>query len=312
MKSLLKIKPTTLNFISNFCAFLITYSISFFLSPYIVGVLGEDAYGFVSLAQNFTNYIALATVALNSLAGRFISIAVFEGNHEKARRYYTSVLIVNAILTLILIIPCTIVVFNLEKILSIPTHLISDVKILFAMIFAGFFVSLFSSLFSVGVFVENKLYLTARVNVISAILRLITTLVLFLVFPAKIFFMGIVSLTVNLNSLCWQYFFKRKYLPGINAKMSLFDGGKIKELLKAGSWSLVGQLSGILNSGLDLLITNQFVSSEAMGVLAIASTLPTLIHAVLGSVSSSFTPDLTKDFAKKDYTKLMKDLNKKN
>ncbi len=58
---------STLNFISNLCAFFVTYSISFFLSPYIVGLLGEDAYGFVSLAQNFTNYISIATVSLNKL-----------------------------------------------------------------------------------------------------------------------------------------------------------------------------------------------------------------------------------------------------
>lgn len=308
MKFKLKIKPTTLNFISNLCAFLITYSISFFLSPYIVGVLGEDAYGFVSLATNFTNYISLATVALNSLASRFISIAIFEGDMAKAKKYYTSVLIANAIITAILLIFCLVFIIFLEYILTIPTDLVIDVKVLFGTIFAGFFISLFSSLFSVGVFVENKLYLTAAVNAIGAIIRLTFTLLLFLIFPAKIAYVGAVTLLINMNTLFWQYFFKRKFLPDLKVEKKSFDGSKIKELLKAGSWSLVGQLSGILNTGLDLLIANEFIDPNAMGVLAISATLPTIIQSVLSSVSSSFTPNLTKAYAKGDFESLMKDM----
>ena len=308
MKKILKIKPTTLNFISNLCAFLITYSISFFLSPYIVGVLGEEAYGFVSLATNFTNYIALATVALNSLASRFISIAVFAGDWEKAQKYYTSVLIANLIITAILLIPCILFIGFLEYILTIPSNLIIDVKVLFGTIFAGFFVSLFSSLFSVGVFVENKLYLTALTNAIGAIVRLGLTLGLFLIFPAKIAYVGAVTLLINMHTLFWQYFYKRKFLPNIKVQKSAFDSSKIKELVKAGSWSLVSQLSGILNTGLDLLIANEFIDPAAMGILAISATLPTIIQSVLSSVSSSFTPNLTKDYANGDYETLMKDM----
>ncbi len=308
MSKKIRIKSTTLNFVSNFCAFLVTYSISFFLSPYIVGALGEEAYGFVSLATNFTNYISLATVALNSLASRFISIAIFENRYDQAKKYYTSVLIANAIITLVLLIPCSIFIWKLESIIAVPTHLISDVKLLFGTIFAGFFVSLFSSLFSVGVFVENKLYLTALQNAIGAIIRLTLTLVLFLTLPARISYVGIVTLLVNIHTIGWQYFFKRRFLPQLKVEKASFDGSKIKELLKAGSWSLVSQLSGILNTGLDLLIANQFIDSAAMGVLAISATLPTIIQSVLSSVSSSFTPNLTKDFAESDYDKLMKDL----
>ena len=303
-----KLKPTTLNFISNLCAFFITYSINFFLSPYIVEILGEDAYGFVSLATNFTNYISLATVALNSLASRFISIAVFEKNYEKANKYYTSVLIANAIITAILIIPSIIFIWKLEYIINVPLRLITDVKVLFGTIFAGFFVSLFSSLFSVGVFVENKLYLTAYTNAIGSILRLGLTIVLFVVFPARVSYIGAVSLLLNLHTLFWQFFFKKKFVPKLKVEIKAFDGSKIKELLKAGSWSLVGQISGILNTGLDLLIANEFIDPTAMGVLAISATLPGMIQAVLSSVSSSFTPDLTKDYAENDFDKLMKDL----
>ena len=134
---MLKIKfdpnSSTLNFISNLCAFFLTYSISFFLSPFIVETLGSEAYGFVSLATNFTNYISLVTVALNSLAGRFVSVSLFNKEYDKANQYYSSVIAANGIITGVLVVPCAVFILFLERFLDVPTALLTDVKILFAL-----------------------------------------------------------------------------------------------------------------------------------------------------------------------------------
>lgn len=306
----INLASSSFNFISNLCAFLITYSISFFLSPYIVGTLGSDAYGFVSLATSFTNYISLATVALNSLASRFVSVEIFRGNEEKAQKYYTSVMVSNVVLTAILVIPCAVFVAFLERFISIPAGLVTDVKVLFSLIFASFFVSLLSSLFSLATFVQNRLYLNALHNAVSAVLRLVLTVLLFAIFPANIAFCGIVTLVTNLYVIFWRKRYMNKYLPQFRIRLEFFDFKKVTELLKAGSWSLVSQISGLLNTGFDLLLANQFISSVAMGVLSISSTLPSIIQSVLGSVSSAFTPNLTKYYANKQFDEMTAELKR--
>ena len=311
MAKLSNIKASSrLNFVSNLIGFLFTYSISFFLSPYIVGLLGEESYGFVSLAQNFTNYISVATVALNSMASRFISIALYDHDIDKAKRYYTSVIMANAIITTVLVVPCTIFIWNLEHIISIPSGLVFDVKILFAIIFAGFFITLLTSLFSVAVFVENRLYLNAMHNVVSAILQLVLTLVLFKLFPANVIFVGITTVLVSLYRIFWQWYYLKKYQPGLKVERKSFDKSKIAELLKAGSWSLIGQLSYFMTSGFDLLLANEFVSSSAMGVLAISATLPAVIRSIFSSVSTSFTPNLTKLYAENRFEEMSVEVGK--
>ena len=306
-----KVKPSAkLNFASNLIGFLFTYTISFFLSPYIVGLLGEESYGFVSLAQNFTNYISVATVALNSMASRFISIALYENNIEKAKRYYTSVILANAIITVILLVPCIILIWNLEHIISIPSHLIVDVKILFAIIFSGFFITLLTSLFSVAVFVENRLYLNAIHNIESAILQLVLTIILFKLFPANVIYVGITTVVVSIYRILWQWYYLKKYQPSLRVERQSFDKFKIVELLKAGSWSLVGQLSYFMTSGFDLLLANEFVSSSMMGVLAISATLPAIIRSIFSSVSTSFTPNLTKLYAENRFADMSIEVEK--
>lgn len=301
---------STLNFISNLLAFFMTYSISFFLSPYIVGTLGSEAYGFVSLANNFTNYISLLTVALNSLASRFVSVALFNKDYDKANKYYSSVITANGVITAVLVIPCTIFILFLERFLVVPPELLVDVKILFALVFSSFFITLLTSLFNVAVFVENKLYLTARHRTEGAFIRLIMTVVLFKLFPARIAFVGATSLVVELYIILWQYHYKRKFLPQMRYGRKNNDKHKVLELIKAGSWSLLSQLSGLLSSGFNLLLANLFISPEAMGAIAISITLPTIVRSIMGSVSSAFTPNLTRYYAAGEYDQMERELRK--
>lgn len=287
-----------------------TYSISFFLSPYIVGTLGSEAYGFVSLANNFTNYISLLTVALNSLASRFVSVALFNKDYDKANKYYSSVITANGVITAVLVIPCTIFILFLERFLVVPPELLVDVKILFALVFSSFFITLLTSLFNVAVFVENKLYLTARHRTEGAFIRLIMTVVLFKLFPARIAFVGATSLVVELYIILWQYHYKRKFLPQMRYGRKNNDKHKVLELIKAGSWSLLSQLSGLLSSGFNLLLANLFISPEAMGAIAISITLPTIVRSIMGSVSSAFTPNLTRYYAAGEYDQMERELRK--
>ena len=299
-----------LNFISNLLAFFLTYSISFFLSPYIVGTLGSEAYGFVSLATSFTNYISLITVSLNSLAGRFVSVALFNKDYQRANQYYSSVITANSIITAVLLIPCAVFIFLLERFISIPAGLVGDVKVLFALVFGSFFISLLTSLFNVAVFVENKLYLTAMHNAIGSLIRLVVTIVLFSAFPARIAFVGTTTLLVNVYSILWQYYYKRKFLPQMKYSIKDSDKAKTVELIKSGSWSLLGQVSALLNSGFNLLLANQFVSSAAMGMIAISTTLPSIVRSVMGSVSSAFTPNLTRFYAAGQFDQMERELKK--
>ena len=73
-------KQLATNLIANIISFGVSFGISFFLSPYIISNVGKEAHGFVSLANDFVNYIALFTIALNSMASRFITIKIHKND----------------------------------------------------------------------------------------------------------------------------------------------------------------------------------------------------------------------------------------
>ena len=119
---------TAINLIGSLVAFSVNLLISFFLSPYVVKTLGVEANGFVSLANTFISYATLVTIALNSMAGRFITIAIHKEDYELANKYFNSVFIGNLIITIILLLPAIVCVMKLEFIINISSVLIIDCK----------------------------------------------------------------------------------------------------------------------------------------------------------------------------------------
>lgn len=67
-------KRLLINLIASITSLVLSLTISFFLTPFVVSTVGTEAYGFVSLANNFVGYAQIFTLALNSMASRFITI----------------------------------------------------------------------------------------------------------------------------------------------------------------------------------------------------------------------------------------------
>ena len=64
-----------INLVASLFQFIISMGIGFILTPYIVQNVSVEAYGFVGLTNNMVGYASLLTIALNSVAGRFITIS---------------------------------------------------------------------------------------------------------------------------------------------------------------------------------------------------------------------------------------------
>ena len=79
-------KQFIVNLVASLVNFVVNIGIGFAITPFIVGRVGAEAYGFVGLANNMVGYASLFTIALNSVAGRFITVAYHQGDKGKADR----------------------------------------------------------------------------------------------------------------------------------------------------------------------------------------------------------------------------------
>ena len=297
-----------INMISAIVSYGLSLLVSFFLSPYIVNTVGVEANGFITLANNFVTYASLLTIALNSMASRFVTIKLEQGKIEEANIYYNSVLAGNIVMCIGLAavaIPCLIF---LEYIIAIPNHLIYDVKLLFLFIFLNFLFSIFSSTFAISTFATNRLYLTNVRTAESQLIRVVILLLLFLTFSAYVSFVGVATLLSTAYLTFFNLYYRKKLLPQIHLKRAYVKLKAVLEVVASGIWNTITRLGQILLNGLDILIANLFINPTAMGVLSLAKVLPQAVLGLVGAMANVFTPDLTIDYAKGNISSVVKNV----
>lgn len=301
-------KQTGINFIAQVLSFAINFCISFFLTPFIIEHVGVEANGFVTLANNFVDYAQLFTLAINSMAGRFITIKIHQKNYEDANKYFTSVVFANLFLSVVFCLVFSVVIVFLDRFLNISQGMVTDVKILWAFIAANFIVTLMGSTFSISTFITDRLDKTAIANIRSVLLRAGTLVLCYTFFPPYTFYVGIATLVWGLSNVLSHIHYKRVLIPELTVKRQYYDFAYVKELLSAGIWNSVSKLSTILSSGLDLLITNLFVSGVAMGVLNLSKTFSNVVLSLFATIAYIFAPKLTIAYAQNDFPEMKRQL----
>ena len=71
-------KQIAKNLIYNTISFVINFVIAFFFTPYLIRVVGKEAYGFFPLVNNMIGYTSIITTAVGSMAGRFITMRIYK------------------------------------------------------------------------------------------------------------------------------------------------------------------------------------------------------------------------------------------
>ncbi len=302
-------KQMTINLLASIISFGVNMAINFFLTPYLVQALGTESYGFIGLANNFVQYATIITSALNSMSGRFISIAYHQGDKEKASKLFSSVLVADLFLAGVMLLAAGLFTCYLDVFLDVPQTLIGSVKITFGVTFLTFVISVVTAIFTTATFVKNRLEINSIRDIISNLLKIALIVLLFTCFPPQLYFIALATLASGVFLLLTNITVKKKILPDVQISIKNFKIKYVKIILAAGLWMSLAQLSNALISGVDLLICNLALGATMMGILSIAKTIPHCISSLIATIGGVFAPHYTILYAKNDIKGLVKEVN---
>ncbi len=299
-------KRIAINMVAQFITFAVSLGINFYLTPYITANVGKEVYGFVNLAFQTTGYVTIFTSALNAMVGRYITISLSRKDFDNANMYFSSVILANTFITLVLAVPSTIAVLYLDAWLRIPAQNVTDVKILWAFIFLDFFLALCTNCYGVATYARNRLDLSARRNLENTIIRVVMLVGLFYIFEPKVWYVGASKFVVGFWIIITNVYYTRTLTPELKFDKKKVRFSAVKELVKVGVWNSVQQLSAILINGCDMLITNIYIDAASMTLMGFAKTVPNYLMSIIGIVSGSFGPQMTIIYAEGDMKKFVK------
>ena len=302
-------KQMSVNLITQLISFALNLGISFFLTPYVIEFIGKDVYGFVSLASNFTSYVSAFTVALNGMLSRYVTIAFSKKDYESAGKYFSSVLIANAVIMIVLLPVSIFFVANLGEFINLATGFEADIKILFALVFFSFILNLPGSCYNSATYAANRLDLSNISNMLGSILRIAVIIIMLLMLEPHVWYVGLGSLVSTVFIIILNMYYKRKLMPQVNISFKLFEWKAVRELLSVGIWNSINQMTQLLLTGLDLIIANLFISVTSMNMLSYAKMIPTQMLVLISTVAATFAPAMTIAYANKSKADFVRETN---
>lgn len=295
-----------INLISQVSVIVAQMVISLFLTPIVLEKMGAEAYGFVGLVNNFVSYVAVITTALNSLAGRYITIAHHSGDHEGAESYYSSVFFANCVMAVAVLAGSVLLAANIESVVSVSPGLVEDLQLMILLAFFNCALSLVVVVFGIAAFIKNQLYLNSIAQLVSSVIRAILLCVLFLTVVPHMWYYSAAAVVASVAFLALQIWTTRRIAPEYRVKATCFSIHRVLEILKSGLWVSIESINKLLLTGLDLWISNLFVGAYQMGILSVAKTIPNALLSVSNSLSSLFYPKCAELYAKKKTDELVK------
>ena len=292
-------KQMSVNLITQLVSFTLNLGISFFLTPYVIEFIGKDVYGFVSLANNFTSYVSAFTVALNGMLSRYVTIAFSKKDYESAGKYFSSVLVANTAIMILLLPISVIFVANLGEFINLTAGFEADIKFLFALVFISFIVNLPGCCYNSATYAANRLDLSNISNMLGSILRIAIIMIMLLMLPPHVWYVGLGSLISTVFVIMLNIRYKHKLMPQVRISFKLFEWKSVKELLSVGVWNSINQMTQLLLTGLDLIIANLFISVTSMNMLSYAKMIPTQMLSLISTVAGTFAPAMTIAYANK-------------
>lgn len=302
----LNTRQLAINMVFSVIAFVLNLGVGFFITPYITSQFGSDAYGFVKMANDVSSYASLFSIALNSMASRFLMLERTRKNYKEAQKYFSSIFYANVVLAILLLIPSAIGILFLEHLLEIPIIMVAEVKLTFAVTFASFLVNLVFSTHSNCYYLTNKLCIGSIRDAITNIVCVSVVIFLFIFSTPRICYVAIGGLVSTVFGVVYNIIYNKKLTPDLSVHVSNFEWKKIRTVLTSGIWNSITKLSQIFSSGLDLIVTNLFIGSKEMGYFAVAKTVPQLIVSFNSTIANSFSPNMMELYAKGDMDVLRK------
>lgn len=297
-----------LNLISSIVVFAIQLLINFLLAPFILGTLGDEAYGFLSLANSIVSYGYILTVVINSVAGRFVAYEFHRGNLLAASRYYSSVLVINLIFSVAICAISAIFILNLDYFINISQSLYFDAQLTFGVYFINFCLGLFNAILTAHAFVKNKIYLIAVRSAISSVIFAICIFGFYYFLRPMIAYAAISALTASIFVFFSSLLIARRLNLGIKFRFKFTRVKMLVSLLKSGAWNSFDMVSYNLINSVDILLYNILINAASMGILAVSKAAILIIESFIAMISAVFSPKFVEFYSKNDLNSLVAEI----
>jgi len=279
-------------------------AIGFFLAPFILHHLGDEAFGVWILIFSVTGYYGIFDFGIRSSLIRYVSKFQATGDKDELARLINTSLFTYSCLGLFLVGPTILGGFYVDRLFHIPAPFLKDARILFLMV--GYSVALGFPLGIAGGILEGlqRFYLINWTNVVSTFVRAI--LIIFVLRHGYgLLSVALITVSIPLATSAVQAVIAKRLLP-IPYGWKYVSRESLRQVVDYGSVTFIILVASRLRFKTDAVIIGTVLSAAAITHFTIGARLIDYAAEVVSSLAQIFTPMSSHFHATGDYDQLRK------
>lgn len=301
----MSLKTRTLtNVLSSGGGLVVNIAVGFFLSPFVLHHLGDDAFGLWILIFSLTGYYGIFDFGIRSSLIRYVSKFQATGDKEHLARLINTSLFVYACLGLVLMVPTVLGSFYVDRFFHIPTEFLHDAKILFFMV--GTCIAVGFPLGMSGGILEGlqRFYFLNSTNIVGTLIRA-ALIIYFLHRGYGLLTVAFITMSLPLAMSAIRGVIAQR-LVTIPFGWRYVDRESFKQVANYGSVTFMIIVAARLRFKSDAVIIGTFLSAAAITRFSIGSRLVDYAGETVSSLAQIFTPMASQFHATGDYNGLRK------
>jgi O-antigen/teichoic acid export membrane protein len=292
------------NVVSSWGGLGVNIAVGFFLTPFILHHLGNDAYGLWVLIFSLTGYYGIFDFGIRSSLVRYVSKFQATGDTEQLARLINTSFVTYTFVGLTLLIPTFVGSFYVNRMFHVPAAFLRDARLLFLMV--GTSLALGFPLGISGGILEGlqRFYLLNWTNIVATLIR--AALIVY-VLRHGLGLLSVALITVALPlvaSSVRSYIAHRLLAVPYGRKYVRRDA--LKQVASYGSVTFMIIVAGQLRFKTDAVIIGSLLSATAITFFTIGGRLIDYATETVSSLAQIFTPMSSHFHATGDFAQLRK------
>lgn len=296
------IRRSLKNVTSSWAGLAMNIAVGFFLSPFILHHLGDDAFGLWILIFSLTGYYGIFDFGIRSSLIRYVSKFQATGDKDQLARLINTSLFTYSCLGAALMVPTIAGSFYVDRLFHIPAGFLRDARILFLMVGAS--LALGFPLGIGGGILEGlqRFYLMNWTNMVSLAVRA-TLIVLVLRHGYGLLMVALITVSLPLLTSAVRSIMAQQILT-IPYGWRYVDRESLRQVANYGSVTFMIIVAAKLRFKTDAVILGTFLSAAAITHFSIGARLVDYANEVVSSLAQIFTPMSSQFHAVGDHERL--------
>ena len=292
------------NVASNWAGLGANIAVGFFLSPFILHHLGDEAFGLWVLIFSITGYYGIFDFGIRSSLIRYVSKFQAIGDKDELGRLINTTLFTYSCLALMLMIPTVLGSIFVDRLFHIPASFLKDARILFFMV--GTSLALGFPLGISGGILDGlqRFYLMNLTNIAALLVRAVL-IVYVLLHGFGLLSVAFITVSLPLIASAVRGVIAHRLLA-IPYGWKYVNRDSFRQMANYGSVTFLIIVAFQLRFKTDAVIIGGFLSAAAITHFSIGARLVDYAGNVVSSVANIFTPMSSHFHATGDYAQLRK------